>query len=174
MNTRRLYFISFIFKLLPLSKCHKLKARLLRWCGVIVGKNVEIFSTARIIGDGEVVIGDNVFIGHDALICCNKGSRVILEDYTIVGIRAILVTGFHPTTPDGPRIIGYEGTCSTIQVEKGASCGTRSIILPGITIGRMAHVAAGSVVTKNVEPYIRVGGNPARPIRNLRTNERIS
>jgi acetyltransferase-like isoleucine patch superfamily enzyme len=43
-----------------------------------------------------------------------------------------------------------------------------------MTVGKMAHVAAGSVVTKNVEPYMRVAGNPARPIRNLLTNERIS
>lgn len=173
MKSKRLYIISLIFKLLPLSRCYRLKSRLLRWCGVKVGENVEIFSSARIIGDGELEIGDNVFIGCDAIISCNKGSKIILEDYTIVGIRSILVTGFHPITPEGPRIIGYEGTSSTIRICKGSSCGTGSIILPGITVGEMAHVAAGSIVTKDVEPYIRVAGNPARPIKNLKTNERL-
>lgn len=173
MNTKKLYIISLIFKLLPISRCHKFKARLLRWCGAKVGKNVEIFSTARIIGDGELEIGNNVFIGCDAIISCNKGSKIILEDYTIVGMRSILVTGFHPITPNGPRIIGYEGTSSIIHIRKGSSCGTSSIILPGITVGEMAHVAAGSVVTKDVMPYMRVAGNPAKPIRNLKTNERV-
>jgi len=173
MKTKRLYLASLIFKLLPLSRCHNFKAKLLRWCGIKVGKNVEIFSTAKFIGDGDIEIGDNVFIGCDAIISCNKGSQIIIEDYTIIGMRAILVTGFHPITPDGPRIIGYEETCSTIRIRKGASCGTSTIILPGITINEMAHVAAGSVVTKDVDPYIRVAGNPARPIKNLKTNERI-
>ena len=173
MNAKKLYLTSLIFRILPLSRCHNFKAKLLRWCGAKVGKNVEIFSTARIIGDGDLEIGNNVFIGCDAIISCNKGSKIILEDHTIVGMRAILVTGFHPITPDGPRIISYEGTCSTIRVCKGASCGTSSIILPGITVGEMAHVAAGSVVTKDVMPYMRVAGNPAKPIRNLKTNERV-
>lgn len=173
MNSKRLFLISFILKLLPPSRCHNFKTKLLRWCGVKVGKNVEIFSTAKIIGNGELEIGNNVFIGCDAIISCNKGSKIILEDYTIVGMRTILVTGFHPITPNGPRIIGYEGTSSTIHIHKGSSCGTSSIILPGISVGEMAHVAAGSIVTKDVPPYTRVAGNPAKPIRNLKTNERI-
>jgi putative colanic acid biosynthesis acetyltransferase WcaF len=164
MNSKRLFLISFILKLLPPSRCHNFKTKLLRWCGVKVGKNVEIFSTAKIIGNGELEIGNNVFIGCDAIISCNKGSKIILEDYTIVGMRTILVTGFHPITPNGPRIIGYEGTSSTIHIHKGSSCGTSSIILPGITVGEMAHVAAESIVTKDVPPYTRVAGNPARPI----------
>jgi acetyltransferase-like isoleucine patch superfamily enzyme len=173
MNAKKLYLTSLIFRILPLSRCYKLKSELLRWCGAKVGKNVEIFSTVRIIGDGELEIGDNVFIGCDAIISCSEGSKVILEDYTIVGMRSILVTGFHPITPNGPRIIGYKGTSSTIHIHKGSSCGTSSIILPGITVGEMAHVAAGSIVTKDVPPYTRVAGNPARPIKNLKTNERI-
>jgi chloramphenicol O-acetyltransferase type B len=41
----------------------------------------------------------------------------------------------------------------------------RAMLMPGVTIGEGAIVAAGSVVTKDVEPYTLVGGNPARPIR---------
>ena len=54
----------------------------------------------------------------------------------------------------GPVIIGND-----------AWIGWRSVILSGVTIGHGAVVAAASVVTKNVEPYEIVGGNPARPIR---------
>ena len=61
-----------------------------------------------------------------------------------------------------------------VIIERGAVVSTNCIILPGVTVGEMAHVAAGSVVTKDVEPYMRVAGNPARPIRNLLANEKIS
>ncbi|HWS23990.1 MAG TPA: DapH/DapD/GlmU-related protein, partial [Anaerolineales bacterium] len=42
--------------------------------------------------------------------------------------------------------------------------GPRAIILPGVTVGRGAVIAAGAVVTKNVEPGMIVGGVPAKPI----------
>ena len=43
--------------------------------------------------------------------------------------------------------------------------GARAIILPGVTIGEGAVVAAGAVVTKDVEPWAVVGGNPAKFIK---------
>ena len=45
--------------------------------------------------------------------------------------------------------------------------GGNSIILPGVTIGRGVTVAAGSVVTKNIEPYVVVAGNPAKKIKDV-------
>jgi UDP-2-acetamido-3-amino-2,3-dideoxy-glucuronate N-acetyltransferase len=48
-------------------------------------------------------------------------------------------------------------------VKYGAAIGSRSVILPGLTIGRWALVAAGSVVTKDVADHAIVAGNPARP-----------
>jgi len=44
--------------------------------------------------------------------------------------------------------------------------GARAIICPGVTIGEGAVVAAGAVVTQDVEPYTIVGGNPARYIKD--------
>lgn len=47
----------------------------------------------------------------------------------------------------------------------GVWIGARAIILPGVTIGEGAVVAAGAVVTKDVEPWAVVGGNPAKFIK---------
>ena len=52
-----------------------------------------------------------------------------------------------------------------IVVDDEVWLGTDSMIFSGVTIGKGAIVAAGSMVTKNVEPYAIVGGNPARLIR---------
>lgn len=172
MKTKRLFIVSFIFKILPPSHCHKLKSILLRWCGAKIGKNVEIFSSAKILGSMNLEIGDNVFIGHEALIFGASGSTIKICDYAKVGSRSIVVTGYHRYSPDG-YCIAKEGIYKDVTIEDGATVSTSSIILPGVTVGKMAHVAAGSVVTKDVEPYMRVAGNPARPVRNLLTNEKI-
>ena len=173
MKTKRSFLISFIFKFLPATHCHKLKSQLLRWCGAKVGKNVEIFSSAKIIGEMDLYIGDNVFIGHEALIFGAAGSTIKIDNYAKVGSRSVVVTGYHRYSVDG-YCVAKEGVYKDVLIESGAVVSTNVIVLPGITIGKMAHVAAGSVVTKDVEPYMRVAGNPARPIRNLLTNEKIS
>ncbi len=162
-----------IIRMIPATHGHKLKASLLRWCGAKVGKNVEIFSSAKIRGAMDLYIGDNVFIGHEALIFGAAGSIIKIGNHAKLGSRTIVVTGTHRFSPDGD-CIEKEGLFKNVTIEDGAVASTGTIVLPGITIGKMAHVAAGSVVTKDVEPYMRVAGNPARPIRNLLTNEKIS
>jgi acetyltransferase-like isoleucine patch superfamily enzyme len=57
--------------------------------------------------------------------------------------------------------------CIQTTVRQGASIGSGTAILCGITIGNNAIVGAGSVVTKNVEPYTIVAGNPAKLIRRI-------
>ncbi len=167
MIPRRLYFANLASSILP-SGMHGFKARLYRWAGVKIGNNVELFQGVKIWGDGEVVLGDNVFVGFGAVIMCNKGSKVIVEDYSLVGHYSMILTGFHPITPDGPRIIGYEGTSSTVTIHEGASLGVRSILLPQKSLGRMSHAAAGSLVTHDVEEFTRVGGVPARVIKKFK------
>lgn len=162
INSKRMYIVNLLMELLPNSGCQKLKAKLMRWAGVQVGKNVEFFQGFKIQGVGEVVIGDNTFFGHQSLIIINEGSKVIVEDNSGLGTRSTIITGFHPLTPDGERIISREGTCSVVRLCKGSCIATSCLILPGVTVGEKALVAAGSVVTSDVTPYNVVAGNPAK------------
>ncbi|MCY1380052.1 dTDP-3-amino-3,6-dideoxy-alpha-D-galactopyranose 3-N-acetyltransferase [compost metagenome] len=66
-----------------------------------------------------------------------------------------------------PRSKVYPEVFSGITVRRGASIGANATLLPGITIGEFAMVGAGAVVTKDVEAYSVVVGNPARVIRKL-------
>ncbi len=164
MNTKKLYIYSIVCRFLPASKFHSLKASLLRWCGAKVGKNVEIMSSAKVQGNMELIIGNNVFIGHEALIFGAKNSTITIEDYAKVGSRVIVVTGSHEFTPEGNCIEG-KGIYANVKICSGAAVSTGSIILPGKTVGRMSHVAAGSIVTHDVPEYTRVAGTPARVIK---------
>lgn len=152
----------------PSSGLQGLKARLYRWAGVKVGKNVEFFQGIKVQGIGEIDIRDGAFIGHEVLFMINSGSKIVVEEEAIVGSRSIIITGFHPITPDGKRILSRDGTSSTVVISRGCSVSTNCTVLPGVTVGDMAIVAAGATVAKDVEPYTLVGGCPAKYIKNLK------
>jgi maltose O-acetyltransferase len=76
----------------------------------------------------------------------------------------LLDNGFHRVEPER-RL--ERPPSAPIIVEDNVWIGARSIVMPGVTIGRDSCVGAGSVVTKNVEPRVLVAGVPARPIREL-------
>lgn len=149
-------------ELLPNSGCQKLKANLLRWAGVKVGKGVEFFQGFKIQGIGEIEIGNSVFFGHQSLIIINEGSKIIFEDHSGLGTRSTIATGFHPFTPNGERIVSREGKCSTIRFCRGSGTGTGCLILPGSELGEMSYVASGAVVSKRVKPYSLVGQQPMK------------
>ncbi|MCR5361411.1 MAG: acyltransferase [Bacteroidales bacterium] len=167
INSKRMCLVNLMLAILPNSGAQKLKSAMLRWAGVKVGRDVEIFQGVKVQGIGEMELGDRCFIGHEALFLINEGSRIVVGDEAIVGTRCTVVTGFHPITPDGPRILSREGTTSTVRIGRGSAVLTGSTVLPGVTVGDMSIVAAGATVTKDVEPYTLVGGCPAKEIRRL-------
>ena len=170
INSKKIYFANLVIGLLPNNALPKFKASLLRWAGVKVGQNVEIFQGFKIQGVGEVEIGNSAFLGHDALLMVNEGSKIVIGDNVGISSRVIAVTGFHEFTPKEQRILSRTGTSSEIRIERGVCIGVGAIILPGVKIGEMAFIAAGAVVTRDVEPYTMVAGSPAKPKKNLSEN----
>lgn len=166
MNTSKLYLFNLATRLLPPSRGKGFKVKLLRWAGATVGENVELF-TPKIQGNFNLIIGDNVFLGHEPLIFGAAGSTIRICNNAKVGSRAIIVTGSHVFDPSGQCIEG-EGTFADVTIGEGAVVSTGSIILPGKTVNKMSHVAAGSVVTHDVPAYHRVAGIPAKIIKNFK------
>lgn len=127
-------------------------------------------------GDGELVIGANVYIGDDCIIsCCD---RVEIGDFTLLGHGVqIFDNNSHPVDPDA-RTADWDAVVhggarreidhAPIRVGRRAWLGFGSMVLKGVTVGEGAVVASGSVVTKDVDPYTVVAGNPAEGIRVLR------
>lgn len=136
---------------------------------VILGKNVKIYDFVNLyeckIGDNTkigafveiqkgVAIGKNCKISSHTFIC--RG--VTIKDKVFVGHNVNFINDRYP------RVSGKWRLEKTV-VEEGASIGSGSTILCGITIGKGAMVGAGSVVTKDVKAKTTVVGNPAREIK---------
>lgn len=126
--------------------------------------------------DARLHIAEDVYIGDDVLISC--GGRIEIGAGTLIGHGAqIFDNDSHPVDAAGRdrqwRRIRYgENAQFTVErapviVGKSAWIGMYALVMKGVTIGDGAVVAAGSVVTRDVPPYTVVGGNPARPIREL-------
>lgn len=167
ISSKKIYLVNLLMAVLPNSGCQKLKASLYRWAGVKVGQGVEFFQGIKVQGVGELEIQDKAFIGHEVLFMLNEGSKIIVEESAIIGSRSVVMTGFHPITPDGERVLSREGTCSTVRIGRGCSVSTACVVLPGVTVGEMALVAAGATIAKDVAPRTLVGGCPAKLIRTL-------
>lgn len=167
ISSKKIYVVNLLMAILPNSGCQALKAKLYRWAGAKVGKNVEFFQGIKVQGIGELEIGDRAFIGHEVMFMLNEGSKIVVEESAVVSSRTMIMTGFHPIDPEGERIIGREGTCSTVKICRGAAVLAGCNVLPGVTVGEMALVAAGATVNKDVEPRTLVGGCPAKLIKTL-------
>lgn len=129
--------------------------------GTKIGPFVEIQKGAR--------IGRRCKVSSHSFVC----EGVTIEDEVFIGHNVIFTNDLFPraTNPDGSLKTDKDWTCTPTLVKKGASIGSGSTILCGITIGEHALVGAGSVVTKDVPPNTIVAGNPARIMRPLKPNE---
>lgn len=131
----------------------------------LIGKEVDetFFLIPPFYSDfGENInIGKNVFINH-ACTFMDRGG-ITIEDDVLIGPKVNLITTNHPLNP-----VERKATIShPIVVKKGAWIGAAATILPGVTIGENAVVAAGAVVSKDVPDNAIVGGIPAKIIKSV-------
>lgn len=135
-------------------------------------------------GAGKVQIGNNNYIGNSNIIC---RSSIIFEDNIFVAWGSYFYDHNSHSIDYRERendiqqqLKDYRGKLlfienknwdvvdtAQIRVCSNAWIGMNCIILKGVTIGQGAIVAAGSVVTKDVEPWTIVGGNPAKLVKSI-------
>lgn len=121
-----------------------------------IGKDSSIHMGVFVTGH-NIRIGDNVVINRKVYLDGRIG--IEMKNNISISPEVYLVSMEHD--PNDPHFATRGGV---IVIEDNVWVGSRAIVLPGIHIGEGAVVAAGAVVTKDVEPYQIVGGVPARPI----------
>ncbi|MAK90968.1 MAG: acetyltransferase [Oleibacter sp.] len=109
----------------------------------------------------NIRVGKNVFINHGCEFMDRGG--ITLEDNVLIGPKVNLVTINHPIDPEHRR----STWCAPIVIKKNAWIGAAVSVMPGVTIGENAIVAANSVVTKDVADNTIVAGTPARFIKTI-------
>jgi acetyltransferase-like isoleucine patch superfamily enzyme len=138
---------------------------------VALGKNIHIGIGSILEAPKCLTIGDNVYIGKYCTIECDGH----IGNYVLIGNKVGLVGKYDHdfscigkpirTAPwIGDNDYAGKGKTGNLIIEDDVWIGFGAIVLSGLKIGRGAIIAAGAVVTKDVQPYSIMAGNPARKI----------
>ena len=134
------------------------KRILLKAFGAKLGKNANVYSSARIYYPANLVMGDNTCLASE--VDCYNVAPIILEDNVTVSQGAYLCTASHDIEdPKLPLI-----TAPIVLRNQSWVC-SKVFIGMGVEIGEGAVVGATASVYKNIDPWTVVGGNPARSIK---------
>jgi len=126
--------------------------------GCTIGDNTKIGAFIEI--QKGAFIGKNCKISSHTFIC----EGVTIEDKVFIGHNVTFINDRYPRSTNIGGTLQSEDDWKVVptRVETGASIGSGTNILCGVTIGVRAIVGAGSVVTKNIPPYEIWAGNPAK------------
>ncbi|MFB9163337.1 acyltransferase [Arthrobacter psychrochitiniphilus] len=124
----------------------------------VLGANC-IVGRGAYVGTG-VKIGDNTKIQNYALVY----EPAVLGNGVFIGPAVVLTNDTYPraVSPDGSLKSAHDWVPVGVTIEDGASIGARAVCIAPLTIGRWSTIAAGSVVTKDVQAFALMAGVPAR------------
>jgi acetyltransferase-like isoleucine patch superfamily enzyme len=143
----------------------------LRWRRHTIGKSFHAGARVRLWSKHNMIIGKNFYIGRDSQIECDA----VIGNDVIFANRVALVGRYdHNYQQLGVPIrkasqirdkdYNWKGLDMKVVIGDDVWIGYGSIILCGVTIGNGSIIAAGSIVTKDVEPYCIYAGIPAKKI----------
>ena len=139
----------------------QIRERLSEIIGTPLDKSTTVFAPFHTNFGQFIQIGKNVFINHACSFLDMGG--ITLEDQVLLGPKVNLITENHPVDPADRRTL----ICKPIVIKRNAWIGAAATILPGVTIGENAIVAAGAVVSRDVPANTVVGGVPAQFIKTI-------
>jgi len=150
-----------------------------------IGADVVFEDGVLVFHPGNIEIGDNVYVGHNAILKGYYKNSMVIGDYTWIGQNCFLhsaggltigravgigpsvkiITSAHGEEELSKPVLFCGLELGEVVVEDGCDIGVGSTILPGVTVGEGSIVGAGSVVTKDIPPYSVAVGNPAKVLR---------
>lgn len=125
------------------------------------GANLQIATRVTVNFTNRVELGRDVYLAPGCWL--HTAGGITLEDGVQVGPYAALVSADH-TEVDGSYRFG-ESALAPIRICRGAWIAAHATVTKGIVVGRGALLAANSVATRDIPPFAKAGGVPARVIR---------
>lgn len=132
------------------------------------GEGSSLRPFCNLVRTDRIEIGERVVIRPQTVIMANDIARIIIGNDVLIGSGAHFYSSNHAfDRPD--MLIAAQGhsKAGDLVIEDDVWIGACAIILPGVRIGRHSVVAAGSVVTKSVEPFSVYAGVPARKVKDI-------
>ena len=152
----------------------RVRTAVFRKLGFQIGGGTVFWGTPTITGDAhrheKLTIGSSCWFNLGCIF--DLGDTITIGNNVAFGHQVMLMTGTHELGTGARRAGPYE--TAPITIEDGAWIAARATILPGVTVGKGAIVAAGAMVTKDVPPHTLVGGVPAKMIRKLEDETQFS
>ncbi len=148
------FLLNSIFSSFPSQHVRKWFLRLM---GAKIAKGVPVYGGTEYRYPKGLVIGKGSSIGHRAVLDARMGLTI---GANVVLATEVMIWTLHHNYND----VNFKSEGAPIVIEDYAWLGSRCTILPGVTIGEGAVIAAGAVVTKNVPPYAVFGGVPAKQV----------
>jgi maltose O-acetyltransferase len=156
-----------LIRLLPPFVGSRLRVSLLRFGGCRIGAGTLIAGRITVLGGDQpaanLVIGSSCWFNAGSTF--DASDPIVIGDRVRLGPEVLVLTSSHHIGDHSTRA-GYASR-APVSIGSGAWLGARAIILPGVSIGDGAVVAAGAVVTKPVPADHLVAGVPARLVREL-------
>ncbi|MCU0552160.1 MAG: WcaF family extracellular polysaccharide biosynthesis acetyltransferase [Leptolyngbya sp. Prado105] len=142
-------------RLIPISA---IKVWVLRAFGAAIGQGVNIKPGVRVKFPWRLTIGDHCWIGENAWF--DNIAPITLEDQVCVSQEVYFCTGNH----DWSALL-FDLKAAAIYVESGSWLAARSVIAPGVRVGRGAILSLGSIAVQSLAPMMVYSGNPALAIK---------
>ena len=152
------YFTNALFFINPLFPFRSVKPMLLQLFGARVGKGVVIHPGVNIKFPWKLAIGDHVWIGQRAWL--DNIDQLTIGNHVVISQGAMIIQGSHDY-----KKVDYPTLHRPVVLEDGSWVGAGAIVTLGVTLKSHAVLAAGSMTSKDLEPYMIYQGNPAQPVR---------
>lgn len=137
--------------------CHFIRRFFYRLAGVKIGTGSAIHTGARFYNPSNIEIGEDSIIGENCVL--DGRDKLIIGNHVDIASEVMIYNSKHDIESSDFHAIHKQ-----VVIEDYVFIGPRSIILPNVNIGKGAIIAAGAVVTKNIDAFQIVAGIPAKVI----------
>lgn len=163
INTVLLEFEVMLLHIVGVIPSHCVRRFFYRLAGIKIGKGSAIHTGARFYNPCNIEIGEDSIIGEGAVL--DGRDKLTIGNHVDIATDVMIYNSEHDLASND-----FHAVIGKVTISDYVFIGPRAIILQGVTIGKGAAIAAGAVVTKNVEEGSIVGGVPAKPIgvRNIK------